>query len=42
MEKRQCVSCGAPIKVGALKCDYCGMTYEPEYWAGMIKYVPSG
>lgn len=40
MNKRQCVSCGAPIPLGALKCEYCGMTYEPDYWAGTVRYVP--
>ena len=40
MDKRQCVSCGAPIPVGACKCEYCGMTYDPGYWAGTIQYVP--
>lgn len=40
MNKRQCVSCGAPINVGATKCDYCGMTYDPDYWAGTLIYVP--
>lgn len=40
MKKRQCVSCGAPIPLGAMKCEYCGMTYEPEYWEGLIRYVP--
>ena len=39
-EARKCVSCGAPIEVGAHKCAYCGMTYEPEYWAGYVKYIP--
>ncbi len=39
-EKRQCVSCGAPIKVGATRCEYCGMEYEPDYWAGTLRYVP--
>lgn len=40
MKKRECVSCGAPIEVGATKCSYCGMTYEPEYWDGLIRYIP--
>lgn len=40
MKKRECVSCGAPIEVGATKCQYCGMVYEPEYWAGIVQYVP--
>lgn len=40
LHKRECVSCGAPIKIGATKCEYCGMVYEPDYWAGTIKYVP--
>ncbi|MBQ1789270.1 MAG: zinc ribbon domain-containing protein [Oscillospiraceae bacterium] len=40
MKKRECVSCGAPIEVGATKCQYCGMVYEPEYWAGIVRYVP--
>lgn len=40
LNKRQCVSCGAPIKVGAIRCEYCGMEYEPDYWAGTLKYVP--
>jgi len=39
-DKRQCVSCGAPIKAGATRCEYCGMEYEPDYWAGTLKYVP--
>ena len=39
-EKRQCVSCGAPLPIGATKCEYCGMIYEPDYWAGTVKYVP--
>lgn len=39
-DKRQCVSCGAPIKVGATRCEYCGMEYEPDYWAGTLRYVP--
>lgn len=40
MEKRECVSCGAPIEVGATRCSYCGMTYEPKYWDGLIRYIP--
>lgn len=40
MKKRECVSCGAPIEIGATKCQYCGMVYEPEYWAGIVRYVP--
>lgn len=40
LHKRECVSCGAPIKIGATKCEYCGMVYEPDYWDGTIKYVP--
>ena len=40
MKKRECVSCGAPIEIGATKCQYCGMVYEPEYWAGTVRYVP--
>ena len=40
MKKRECVSCGAPIEYGATKCSYCGMTYEPEYWDGLIRYIP--
>ena len=40
MNKRECVGCGAPIPLGALKCEYCGMTYDPGYWAGTIQYVP--
>lgn len=39
-DKRQCVSCGAPIPHGALRCEYCGMEYEPDYWAGTLRYVP--
>lgn len=38
--RRQCVSCGAPIAVGALKCEYCGMTYDRGYWDGTVRYVP--
>ena len=38
--ERKCVSCGAPIPYGARRCEYCGMEYEPDYWAGMIRYVP--
>ena len=40
LHKRECVSCGAPIQIGATKCQYCGMVYEPDYWAGTVKYVP--
>lgn len=40
MNKRQCVSCGAPIEIGAHKCSYCGMTYDPAYWEGYIQYIP--
>ncbi len=40
MQKRECVSCGAPIELGSLKCSYCGMTYEPDYWAGTVRYIP--
>lgn len=40
MKERKCVSCGAPIELGATKCEYCGMVYEPDYWAGTIRYVP--
>lgn len=40
MNKRECVSCGAPITHGALKCEYCGMIYDPDYWAGTLRYVP--
>lgn len=40
MDKRQCVSCGAPIKHGALKCEYCGMTYDPGYWDNTVRYIP--
>ena len=39
-DKRQCVSCGAPIPHGAMRCEYCGMEYEPDYWAGTLRYVP--
>lgn len=40
MHERKCVSCGAPIPYGARRCKYCGMEYEPDYWAGTLKYVP--
>ena len=39
-DKRQCVSCGAPIQHGATRCEYCGMEYEPDYWVGALRYVP--
>ena len=38
--ERKCVSCGAPIPYGAMRCEYCGMEYEPDYWAGTLRYVP--
>lgn len=38
--ERKCVSCGAPIPYGARRCEYCGMEYEPDYWAGTLRYVP--
>ena len=40
MQERKCVSCGAPIPYGAMRCEYCGMQYEPDYWAGTLRYVP--
>ena len=40
LHPRKCVSCGAPIQLGALKCEYCGMVYDTDYWAGTVKYVP--
>lgn len=40
MNKRQCVSCGAPIEPYSHKCSYCGMVYDDGYWTGVIQYVP--